>query len=54
MDSETGSRSGFTYGHPDRRRYLNWIISFKPDAEVCPEYGPLHPSDRWEAYQDST
>jgi hypothetical protein len=48
VDSETGLAFGFTYGHPDRKRYLNWIIVFKPHAEVCPEYDPLRPSDRRE------
>lgn len=48
IDSEKGIAFAFTYGRNVHKRYLNWIIVFKPQAEVCPQYGPLGPSDKRE------
>lgn len=48
VDSEKGIAFAFAYSRRDHKRYLNWIIVFKPHAEVCPEYEPLGPSDKRE------
>ena len=48
IDSAKGIAFAFTYGRSIHKRYLNWIIVFKPQAEVCPQYGPLGPSDKRE------
>jgi hypothetical protein len=48
VDSEHGIAFGFTHGRRTGKHYLNWIIVFKPHAEVCPQYGPLGPSDKRE------
>lgn len=48
LDADRGIAFGFTGGRRDHKHYLNWIIVFKPHAEVCPEYGPLGPSDKRE------
>jgi hypothetical protein len=48
VDSEHGIAFGFTYSRRTDKRYLSWIVVFKPHTEVCPQYGPLGPSDKWE------
>jgi hypothetical protein len=48
VDSEKGIAFGFAYSRRDHKRYLNWIIIFKPHTEVCPDDGPLSPSDKRE------
>lgn len=48
VDSEKGIAFGFSYSRRDHKRYLNWIIIFRPHAEVCPQYEPLGPSDKRE------
>jgi hypothetical protein len=48
VDSEHGIAFGFTYSRRTPKRYLNWIIVFRPHAELCSQYGPLGPSDKRE------
>ena len=48
VDGEKGIAFGFASGRSDHKRYLNWIIVFRPHAEVCPQYEPLGPSDKRE------
>jgi hypothetical protein len=48
VDSRNGIAFAFAYNRRDRRRYLNWIIVFEPNAEICPQYLLDKPTDRRE------
>lgn len=48
LDTEKGIAFGFAYSRREHKRYLTWIIVFRPHAEVCPQDGPLGPTDKRE------
>jgi hypothetical protein len=48
VDREKGMAFSFAYGKTDRIWYLFSIIVFRPNAEICPLYEPLSPTDKRE------
>jgi hypothetical protein len=48
VDSRNGIAFAFAYNRRYQRRYLNWIIVFEPNTEVCPQYLLDTPTDRRE------
>jgi hypothetical protein len=43
VDSEKGIAFAFAYSRSEKKRYLNWIIVFKPHAEICPQWPDMEP-----------
>ena len=48
VDSEKGIAFAFAYSRRDKKRYLNWIIVFKPHAEICPQWPDTEHSEKHE------
>ena len=48
VDSEKGIAFAFAYSQRDQKRSLNWIIVFKPGAEICPQWPDMEPTEKRE------
>jgi len=48
VDRRNGIAFAFAYNRRNQRRYLNWIVVFEPNTEVCPQYLLDKPTDRRE------
>jgi hypothetical protein len=48
VDSEKGIAFAFAYSRSEKKRYLNWIIVFRPHAEICPQWPDMEPTEKRE------
>jgi hypothetical protein len=48
VDSEKGIAFAFAYSRRDKKRNLNWIVVFKPHAEICPQWPDTEPTEKRE------
>jgi hypothetical protein len=48
VDSENGIAFAFAYSRGEKKHYLNWIIVFKPHAEICPQWPDMEPTEKRE------
>jgi hypothetical protein len=48
VDNEKGIAFAFAYSRRDKKRYLNWIIVFRPHSEICPQWPDMDHSEKRE------